>query len=70
MLSDEMTAGGIRTSVDKKRQLAAESLLYNFKKEAQFEELFSGFFEAVGIDPVTKCARQGAINVNEERKEP
>ena len=33
MLANEMTAGGIKTTEDKKRQLARESITYNFKKE-------------------------------------
>ena len=45
MLSEEMTAGGIRTTVEKKKQLALESLAFNFKKEAQFTELFGAWFE-------------------------
>ena len=40
-----MTAGGIRTTVEKKRQLAAESVTYNYKKEKQFIELFGAYFE-------------------------
>ena len=45
MLSNEMTAGGIRTTIEKKRQLANESVTYNFKKEVQFVELFGAYFE-------------------------
>ena len=33
MLSEEMTAGGVRTTPEKKVQLARESIAYNFKKE-------------------------------------
>ncbi len=64
MLSKEMTAGGIKTSDEKKKQLAKASLTYNFKKEAQFVKLFGDYFEMVGIDPVTKQAK-----VKEELKE-
>ena len=56
MLSDEMTAGGIRTTTEKKVKLAKESLAYCFKKEEQFVELFGDYFEQIGIDPVTKKA--------------
>ena len=45
MLSNEITAGGIRTTDEKKKQLAAESVTYNFKKEAQFVDLFGAYFE-------------------------
>ena len=54
MLSDELTAGGIRTTTEKKVKLAKESLAYCFKKEEQFVELFGDYFEQIGIDPVTK----------------
>lgn len=57
MLSNEMTAGGIRTTDEKKKQLAAESVTYNFKKERQFIELFGAYFDQIGIDPVTKKAK-------------
>ena len=57
MLSNEMTAGGIRTTDEKKVKLAKESLAYNFKKEKQFVELFGDYFDQVGIDPVTKSAK-------------
>ena len=45
MLSNEMTAGGIRTTDEKKVKLAKESLAYNFKKEKQFVELFGDYFD-------------------------
>lgn len=56
MLAEELTAGSIKTTVEKKRKLAAESLTYNYKKEEQFVDLFGGWFEQIGIDPVTKQA--------------
>ena len=73
MLTDEVTAGGIRTTVEKKKQLAAESIAYNFKKEAQFVELFGDWFEQIGLDPVNKRPVQrqasGAQAAQEERKD-
>ena len=72
MLTNEITAGGLRNVTDeKKRQLAAESVTYNFKKEKQFIELFGGYFDQIGIDPVTKKAKvvaESASGAAEESK--
>ena len=56
MLTEDLTAGSVKTTDVKKRQLAAESITYNFKKEAQFKEHFAAYFEMIGLDPVTKKA--------------
>ena len=40
MLSEEMTAGGIRTSVGKKKEFAAASLEFNFRRKDIFTDLF------------------------------
>ena len=67
MLSEEMTAGGIKTTNEKKQQLARESLTYNFKKEEQFFELFGGYFSQIGIDPVTKQAVLKTVQTEESK---
>ena len=56
MLSKEITAGGIRTTDEKKKLLAKQSVAWNFKKEEQFVKLFGDYFAMVGIDGVTKKA--------------
>ena len=69
MLTEEVTAGGIRTTPDNKKKLARESLAYNFKKEAQFVELFGDFFDRVGIDRDTRQAVATEQSMEEERKD-
>ena len=67
MLSDELTAGGIRASNDTRRLRAQQSLEFNFKKEKEFVELFGALFPLVGIDGNTKTAIQ--LDPNEESKQ-
>ena len=49
--------GSRHQTKEKKEQLARESVTYNYKKEAQFVDLFGTYFEAIGIDPVAKKAK-------------
>ena len=64
MLTEEVTAGAVKTSDGVKRNFAAGSLEFNFRRKEQFTGLFGAQFEQVGIDPKT-CK---AIPV-EEKKE-
>ena len=68
MLTEDLTAGSVKTTDVKKRQLAAESITYNFKKEAQFKEHFAAYFEMIGLDPVTKKAVVKEESKQEESK--
>ena len=57
MLTEEHTAGGIKTTEAVKKALAAKSLDFNFKKTyGKFEKMFGAYFDKVGIDPNTKKA--------------
>ena len=67
MLSDELTAGGVRAADGKRRLMAAQSLEFNFRKEKEFVGLFGATFALVGIDGNTKKAIQ--VDPQEEAKE-
>ena len=56
MLSDELTAGGVRATDVKRKLMANQSLEFNFKKEKEFADLFGTFFHLIGIDKDTKKA--------------
>ena len=65
MLSEELTAGGLRAADSKRRQFAKQSLEFNFKKEKEFTELFGTYFDKIGIDPKTKTSF--AVNQEESK---
>ena len=56
MLSEELTAGGMRAADSKRKLMATQSLEFNFKKEKEFTELFGTYFDKIGIDPKTKTS--------------
>ena len=64
MLSEELTAGGIRAVPAQRQLLASRSLEFNFKKEKEFAGLFGGWFHQIGIDGETKKA----IEVSQEEE--
>ena len=66
MLSEEITAGGLRVADSKRRLYAKQSLEFNFKKEKEFTELFGTYFDKIGIDPKTKTSF--AVNQEESKQ--
>ena len=50
-ICDELTSGCVVTTDDMKKQLASSSLEHNMKNEQKFEELFSKYYQFMGIKP-------------------
>jgi len=64
---EEPGIGAIKESAAVRIKLAQDSLAFNFKeKSLRFEELFSDFFDKIGIDGVTKSMKKSVQEIKEE----